>query len=304
MAYPTDTFTPTDLAASIPEIWGDRINDYFKCELVFAPFFVNRSDEAKNGGNTIHTPGLVAMSAQLKTNAAAVNLSSPADTTADLVINKWYYVAFSIEDAELSQVLHSYNTMKARAENAGYEIARQLEAEITSLFSGFSQVVGASTTAIADSDILAAIATLDSNCVPGITNNKKDVAFFFHPAVFWTQIQAIAKFSLAINAPIQDPVSKTPAFLLYGIPVYTSNQIPFVSGSSGRRNVLAHKEAIHWAASPVGSNGSKGSIVGSSGIRIQANYMPEFLGTLVVADSLFGVVANRDNALVQILSVE
>src|SRR5574343_1631526 len=198
MAFPTDTYTAGDLAASIPEIWSPKINDYFKCELVFAPFFVDRSSELSMGGDTLHTPGLVAMSANAKSNGAAVTLNSPADDTKDLVVDQWYEVSFAIEDKEAAQVLHSYTTMNARAENAAYEIARTLEAAIASLFAGFSEVVGSSTTNVADSDIRKAIATLDANCVPGIGNNKKDVAFFFHPTVFWRQLQNIDKFSLAI----------------------------------------------------------------------------------------------------------
>ena len=290
------------MAASIPEIWGEKINNYFKCELVFAPFFTDRSSEMMMGGDILHTPGLVAMSANAKTNGLAVTLNSPADTTIDLTVDQWFEVSFAIEDKEAAQVMRSYETMRSRAENAGYEIARKLEAAIAALFSGFSTSVGASTTVVLDSDIRNAIATLDSNCVPGIGNNKKDVAFFFHPNVFWKQLQAIDKFSLAINAPVQDPVAKTPAYLLYGIPVYTSNQVPFVSTTVGRINLLAHKDAIHWATSPLGYGGSKGAKVGSSGIRVQSNYIPDYLSTVTTADILYGVVENRDNAGVQILS--
>jgi hypothetical protein len=302
MAFPTDTYTAADLAASIPEIWSSKINDYFKCELVFAPFFTDRSSELAGGGDTLHTPGLVAMSANTKTNGQAVTLNSPADTSVDLVVDDWQEVSFAIEDKEAAQVMHSYVTMSARSKNAAYEIARALETKIASLFAGFSTSVGSSTSNIADSDIRNAISTLEANCVPGVGNNKKEVAFFFHPTVFWRQIQNIDKFSLAINAPVQDPVAKTPAYLLYGIPLYTSNLVPFASGSAGRVNVLAHPDAIHWATSALGSGGSKGAKVGASGIRVQANYIPDYLSTVVTADILMGAVENRDNAGVKILS--
>lgn len=307
MAFPTDTYTASDLAASIPEIWADRINDYFKCELVFAPFFTDRSSEVRMGGDTLHTPGLVAMSVNSKTNGVAVTLNSPADTTKDLVIDQWRECSFAIEDKEAAQVLNSYTTMQSRAENAAYEIARDLESAIAALFTGFSSSVGASTTVLADSDIRSAIATLTSNCVPGISNNagrQNDVAFFFHGDVFWNQVQAMDKFSLAINSPVQDPVAKTPMFKLYGIPVYISNQINHVASTTGRINVLAHKDAIHWATSPLGYGGSKGAKVGANGIRVQANYIPDYLSTVVTADILYGVIENRDNAGVRILTSE
>jgi len=44
----------------------------------------------------------------------------------------------------------------------------------------------------------------------------------------------------------------------------------------------------------VGSKSS--SMVGSMGVRVQSNYIPDFLSTVTTADVLYGVVENRDNA--------
>lgn len=301
MAFATDTFTDTDLEVMIPEIWGERINDFFKCALNIAPFFTDRSGELMNGGDTIHTPNLTQMSANVKVNATAVTLNSPTETAIDLVVNNWYEVSFAIEDKEAAQVKHSYTIMERYAKNAAYTIARTLETAIATLFSGFSQTVGASTTNIADSDIRQAIATLESNCVEGLYDGE--VAFIMHPNTFWRQVQALDKFSLAINSPVNDPTAKKPAGYLYGLPVIVSNLVPNVASTNGRRNVLIHKDAIHWATSPLGSGGSKAtSMVGSMGIRVQSNYVPQFLSTVTTADILYGVIENRDNAGVQILT--
>lgn len=43
-------------------------------------------------------------------------------------------------------------------------------------------------------------------------------------------------------------------------------------------------------------------MVGSSGVRVQANYIPECLGTLVTADIVYGVVRNRNEAGCHILT--
>lgn len=162
------------------------------------------------------------------------------------------------------------------------------------MFSGFSTVVGASTTNLADSEIRQAIATLESSCV-NVYNG--DVAFFMHPNVFWKQVQNIDKFSLAINSPVNDPTAKKPAAFLYGIPVYTSAFVQYVASTTGRNNVLAHRDAIHWATSPLGAGGSMAnSMVGSSGVRVQSHYIPEYLTTVTTADILYGVIENRDTA--------
>lgn len=296
---PTGTFTGAsgDLDVFIPKVWGERINKFFEANLVMANHFTDRSSEVARGGNTLYTPNTTEISANVKNNATAVTLNSPTETSVTLLINQWYESSFAIEDREAAQVMHSYEIMNTYAQNAAYAVAKQIDTAIATLFSGFSQSVGTSTSVLVDSNIRAAIALLDAGNVP-----QENRAFFVHPNVFWNQIQALDKFSLAINSPVQDPVAKKPMAYLYGLPVYQTTQIQYVSGTTGRYNALAHKDAIHWATSPLGMGGSKGAMVGSKGVRVQANYDPTYLSTLVTADILYGVIENRDVAGVRILT--
>ncbi len=269
---------------------------------MIADFFVDRSSELADGGSALYTPNMTEMSANSKTNATAVTLNAPTDTKITLTVDQWYEVSFAIEDRENAQVKHSYYIQEMYAKNAGYTMAKKLEVALASLFSGFSGTAGTSATSVADSDILSAIAQLETNGV----DTTQDVAFFFSPNVFWKQLQAINKFSLAINTPINDPVAKRPAALLYGIPVYISNNIQYVSGSTGRYNALAHKDALHFATSPLGtasySNEAGSMMTGRYGVRVQSHYIPEYLSTLTTADLLYGTVENRDNAGIAIMS--
>ena len=299
MAFPTNSESSTTLAELIPELWGERVNDFFKLKLMMADFFTDRSAELAAGGSALYTPNLTEMSANSKTNAQSVTLNNPTETKITLTVDQWYEVSFAIEDREAAQVKHSYYLQEKYAMNAGYTMAKKLEVALASLFSGFSTQVGASTTNLADSDIRAAIAALES---VGI-DTTEDVAFFISPNVFWKQIQNIDKFSLAINSPVNDPTAKTPKATLYGIPVYVSNNIQYVSGTTGRYNALAHKDALHFATSPLGGGGSMGSsMTGKYGVRVQSHYIAEYLSTVTTADLLYGVVENRDNAGVAILT--
>lgn len=305
MAFPTTSETLTTLASYIPALWGEKINDFFKLKLMVADFFVNRSEELAQGGNILYTPSTTEMSANQKTNATAVTLNAPTDSKITLTVDQWYEVSFAIEDREAAQVKHSYYLQEKYAQNAGYTMAKKLEVAITTLFSGFSTTVGGSAQNLLDSDIRAAIAALEA---VGI-DTQTDVAFFVSPAVFWKQIQSIDKFSLAINSPVNDPTAKMPRASLYGIPVYVSNNIQYISGSTGRANALAHKDAIHFATSPLGTGGSMASNSGSSmtgkyGVRVQSHYVPEYLSTITTADLLYGVIENRDDAGVYIKSAE
>lgn len=296
MAFPTGTFTGTNLASFIPSIWGDRINDFFKRKLVLGNFFTDRSEELADGGKTLYTPALTEMTANSKTNATAVTLNSTTESPVTLTVDTWYEVSFAIEDKEAAQVKKSYNLQEAYAKNAAYTIAKQLDDAIAALFSGFSSTVGSSTANVADSDIRSAIATLEAANI-----DLDECAFFFHPTVFWRQLQAIDRFALAVNAPVQDPVAKRPMASLYGIPVYVTTAVSYVSSTTGRINLLAHKDAIHFATLSLEKQ-SPNTKIGEYNVRIQSNYIPEYLSTVTTADIVYGVVKNRINAAVQILS--
>ncbi len=297
MAFPTGTETQTTLAVEIPLKWGQRVNDFYKQKLVCADFFVDRSDEVTDGARSLYTPTLTEFAANAKSNATTVTLNSPTDTKITLTISNWYECSFAIEDAEAAQIFASYSLMERYAKNCGYEIAKILDVAIATIFGTFTNSVGSSTVNLADSDIRAAIAYQESNNV-----DIEECAFFLSPNVFWKQLQGIDKFSLAINSPVQDPVAKLPRATLYGIPVYISNSIQYVSGTTGRYNALAHSDAIHFATAPLGAGGSLGTMVGSNGIRVQSNYVPQYLSTVTTADILYGVILNRAIAGVNVVT--
>jgi len=299
MAFPTGTESSVSLASYIPEIWGERINEFYRARLVAAPFFTDRSDELAGGGDTLYTPNTTEFTATAKSLGVAVALNSPTDTKVTLTVSNWYESSFAIEDNDAAQMKRSYSVMERYAKNCGYAIAKTLDTAIVALFADFSNSVGSSITNLQDSDIRSAFAYLEANNV-----DSMEAAWFFHPTVFWRQIQRIDKFSLAVNSPVNDPTAKRPAGYLYGQPVYLTTQIAYhvPSGTAGRNNAFVHADAIHWATSPLGAGGSEGAMVGSSGIRVQSNYIPEYLSTVTTADILYGVVENRDVAGVRVLT--
>lgn len=164
--------------------------------------------------------------------------------------------------------------METLAKNASYTVAAAYEDAIIALFDNFSQVVGTSAAGLADSNIRRAIQYLDAAKVP-----SRDRAFFMSPKAIWTDLMAIDKFTLVQNAPGADPVMKGMVGYLYGIPVIMSNRIGTTNGSA--QNALAHKDAIVHA---------------STIMRVQSNYIPQYLSTVTTADVVFGVIENRDTS--------
>lgn len=289
-AFPLATESDASLDSFIPTIWGQRINEFYRNKLTAAPFFVNRSDELADGGDTLYTPEVSELTANAKTTGAVVTLNSYSEVKRTLSVSNWYESSFAIEDMQAAQTKRSYSIMEAYARSAGYAIAKKLDTAIVTQFQSFVNAVGSSTNNLGDSDIRAAFAYLETTGV-----DSTEAAWFVTPNVFWKQIQAIDKFSLAVNSPVNDPTAKRPSGHLYGQPVYVTAQITTLSSPSGGvANALAVPDSIHWATSPLGSGGSKAnSMVGSEGVRVQSNYIPEYLSTVTTADICYGTVLNR-----------
>lgn len=297
MALGTNHFTTAALTVDIPTVWGEAINDYFKYKLVLASFFVDRSDELADGGSTVYTPNIVALSTNTKTQGSQVTLNTPTQTKVDLVVSTWKESSFVIEDREKAQLKKSYYLQDMFAKSAGYEVGQDLDDAIAALFSGFSTSFGASTTNLADSDLLAALATLENAGTPGIYEG--DVAWILHPNTFYRQIGSVDKLTLWQNTGTEKLRGGQPTRALYGIPVLVTPAVPTSSGS--RLNVLAHKDAIHWARLSMPVSTEMG-YVGTEGVRVQQSYVHEYLGDLVTVDLCYGVIENRDGAAVLLKS--
>lgn len=303
MALGTNHMSSTTLDVLIPEIWGNRINDFFRQSLTMANFFTDRSDELVAGGDILHTPNLTEMSANTKNNGSQVTLNNPTEEKIDLTVTTWVEVSFLIEDREASTVKQSYTLQERYVMNAAYTAAAALEDDIAALFAGFSQSVGASTTNLADSDIRQAIAYLHVANVPiDYMNPGSEVAFFLHPNVMWLQVMALDRFTLLQNTAGADPVNRGHVGYLYGIPVYVTNSCPFVSGTTGHYGFVGHKDAIHFATRNLGAGESMGASASAGGVRLQSSYEQSYLGTLSTADICYGVIENRDTAGVKILT--
>ena len=199
-------------------------------------------------------------------------------------LSKYYQVSALIKkwDKEAEQIKKSYNYMEALAKNAAFTVAAAYEDAIIALFDNFSQTVGTSAAALADSNIRRAIQYLDEAKAP-----QKDRAFFLTPKQVWSDVQSIDRFSLLVNTVASDPVLKGHVGYLYGIPVIMSERIGATTGSA--QSCLAHKDAI---------------VHGSTIMRVQSNYIPQYLSTVTTADVVYGVIENRDTSGVWIATAD
>ena len=280
MAWPSG-FDGTDIDVFRPAIWAEKINEFFRANLVAANFFLDMSGELSGGGDTIYIPNLAEITALVKTNAAAVAPNETTQTTVTLTIDTWYYAAVMIEKREMAQIKQSYMLQERYAKALAYANAKQLETAICTLFQGFSQTAGSSSATLVDSDIRTAIKQLDVANVP-----QTERAFFFHPNEIWGDLMAIDRYTL-LEQSGRGVITEGAVAMLYGIPVYSTTTITATT-PLGRCGALAHKEAIAWAS--------------LYGVATDTNYIPEYLATLITSDIVYGVIENRDAAGVLIQS--
>ena len=275
--------TETHNATLIPEVWSAQLNDFFRANLRTAAFFEDWSEDVDEGGDIIHVPTISEMTANDKVVGSEVTLNAQTQGTVDLTINTHKEVSFIIEDAVKSKIKRSYRLQERFMKNAGYTVAATLEDSLITLFGSFSNTVGASDSVFRDSDIRDAIAFLDTADVP-----PDDRAFFLHPNVIWKQLMAIDKFTLVQNTGGADPVLKGQVGTLYGIPVVGTSRLGTLLGH--RVGALAHSSALAFATGNIAGVNQAGTV------RMQSDYLLEFLGDLVVADIIYGVIENRDTS--------
>jgi hypothetical protein len=250
------------------------MNNFYRDNLKAAKFFTDLSADVASGTKTLLIPNITEMTAHAKSNATVVTLNNPTDNQVTLTVDTWYECSFAIEDKEAEQVKKSYNYMAKLADNAAYTVACKYDDAITALFVGFSQTVGTSAAALADSNVRRAIQYLDEASAP-----QEGRAFFLTPKQVWSDLQAIDKFSLLVNTNAADPSLKGHIGFLYGIPVIMSDRLGSTNGSAN--SCLAHKDAIVHA---------------STIMRVQSNYIPQYLSTITTADVVYGAIENRDTS--------
>jgi hypothetical protein len=292
------------LTADIPLLWGQKINDYFRYNLSLAAFFIDRSEELSDGGSDVYTPNIIALATNAKTTNSQVTLNQPIQTKNTLTVSTWKESSFVIEDREMAQLKKSYYLQDKFAKSAAWEVAQDLDDAIAANFTTFSlNILGTGTSNVADSSLLAAIAVLETAGVPGIYTG--DVAWIFHPNTFYRQVGSVDKLTLWQNTQTELPRSKAPTRSLYSIPVIVSPAVPLGAGvaaeSGSRLNLLAHKDAIHWARLTLPVKATSG-YVGTEGVRVQQSYIQEYLGELVSVDLCYGTMLNRQEAAVKIRS--
>ena len=286
---------PTDAGQFIPEVWSDDVIASYKKNLVIAGLVTMINHKGKKG-DTIHVPAPARGQAYAKAENAVVTLNATSGSTVDILINKHYEYSFVVEDIVETQALSSLR--RFYTEDAGYALATQVDVDLRNLAATWNSgtaysgaVIGSDGStayvgtgagngaALTDAGIRKVIQTFDDEDVPG-----RDRVLVI-PPVEKRRLLGVSRFTeQAFVGETGSGNSVRNGFVgdLYGVSVFVSTNVATVESL----NSVPYRPCLFF---------QKQSLVLAEqmGVRTQAQYKQEALGTLVTADRLYGVKSLR-----------
>lgn len=268
------------------DIWSKELTRAFEANLVLANK-VSRFDSESQNAKSVFVPNLSNLEALDKIANTSVTLQSPSETGTTLLLNKHKHVAFVIEDA--LKVQQNYNLMSEYTNKAGYALKKALDTDIANLATGFSQTSGTYNTTITTAAVLSAVQLLDDADVP-----QTDRVWVLKPHAVndlrtisdYTRFDGTGYAGAQANGAIGNGSGGREnglVGLLYNAPVYMSTQV--YASSTSISNLYIHKEAIALGI--------------QQEVRVQSDNRIDYLGTLVVADLMYGMIERRNEAGVE-----
>jgi hypothetical protein len=282
-------FTTTTSAVFVPEVWSMQTVVATEKKLVAAKLVSRFDADVAGKGDVIHVPQVSNFS-QARTKAADTDVTLDAITESEvqITVDKHKYVAFALEDILVKQ--SAYDLESFYTEKAGYEIAKAVDTDLLSLYTGLTTTDAGSYEAnITDAFILSGMNVLLANDVP-----REDLNMVIH-AQQVTALLGIDKFVKAdflgqYDQPTRVADGYQSNYLfgsIYGIPVYFSTNVQVTAGTTSQvHNVLIHKEA--W------------SLAMQQAPRVQKQYLVQKLSDVVVTDIIYGVKTLRGDFGVEI----
>jgi N4-gp56 family major capsid protein len=282
-------------AGFIPEVWSDEIIAAYKKNLVAANLIKKMNMKGRKG-DVVHFPAPARGDATAKSSETEVTLIQESGTEKTVTINQHYEYSRLIEDFAEVQALSSLR--RFYTDDAGYALSKRIDTDILVLGreaqggtanndydkayiggDGNTLYVNANDneSAITDTGFRRAIQRLDDADVPMDNRN------FVIPPSARNTIMGLSRFTEQAFVGSGETIRNGQIGDMYGVKVFVSTNATTTAGGA-RIALLFHPE---WAV-----------LVEQLGVRVQTQYKQEHLGTLLTADTLYGVGELRDTSAV------
>lgn len=299
----TNTYDVTDAANFIPQVWSLETLAAYKANLVMAALVTTLNHKGKKG-NAINIPVPNRGAASQKTANNVVTLITDTAGTIQVTIDQQWEYSRLIEDIVEVQALPSLR--RFFTDDAGYALAKRVDTAIHALaatWGGATAYLQASTGAvigsdgntrwdptantntgngatIADAGVRRVIQRLDDNDTPS------RFRYLTVPPVEKRKLLGEARFteqSFVGEAGKANSIRNGYVGDLYGMELYVSSNCATVlatDASTSYRAALAFQREALVLAEQLAP-------------RVQQQYKLEALGTLIVADTIYGVKTVR-----------
>jgi N4-gp56 family major capsid protein len=283
MSLGSNHITPTTAANFIPELWALDVLEAAESNLVMANLVTRFDDVASEGGDVINVPKISNFSAQNKAPNAQVTPQSATEEKVSITLSNHKEVSFLIEDIVAVQAKSSLREIYTK--KAGYAIAKAIDTHLLGLYAGLSQ--SSSAGEIGETTLLDAMTNLDNADAP------PEGRFLVICPEAKADILKLGKFTSRDYASPNDPNAPMQTGLLgdiFGCKVFMSNNVAATtdSGVDQHHNLMFQRGAFALAI--------------QLGPRVQANYVPEYLGTLVTVDVIYGYSILNEKLASEIIS--
>lgn len=272
--------TTTTEAVMIAQKWTKEVELPFYKALRFQELITQRGNLVQDGGNIINVPFLGTLTARSKASGTNVTYDNNTESTITINVNKQTYSAVLIED--IAKVQASYDLQNLYRAAQAEAVARQVDTDIASLYTGAGTVVAAGAT-VTDANIISVVTTLDGNNVPrsdrygiigsgtegDLLNVNKYVAY-----------DQTGQTGVAVkdNQTNDSLVGK-----LYGMELHMSNNLVVSAGPVGH-DVFFHKKALSIAMQLTPTYKMEDSV--------------DAIGMKAVLHCIYGVAVERPTALI------
>ncbi len=296
----TNSVDVTDAATFIPAVWSDEIIAAYRQNLVLGQLVTTMSHKGKKG-SVIHIPKPARGTASAKAANAVVTLIVDTAGEVTITIDKHYEYSKVFEDIVEVQALASLRRFYTG--DAGYALSKQVDVNIRDLAATWNSgtaysgaVIGSNgstaydttsagnAAALTDIGIRTAIQFLDDGDVPGMDR------VLVIPPVEKKRLLGVTRFTeQAFTGEVGSGNSIRNGRVgdVYGVNIYVSSNVAQIAAADTttlvRIALLFQKQAL--------------VLVEQMGMRVQSQQKLDALGTLVVADRLYGVKTLREEGV-------
>lgn len=303
----TNSIDVTDVAEFIPDVWSDDILAAYKKNKILAQL-VSKINHKGRRGDTIHIPKPTRGAASAKAANNVVTLVAQDSSEVTVSLDKHYEYSFVIEDIVELQGMPSLR--RFQTDDAGYALALQMDIDLRNLAATWNSgsaysgaVIGSDGStaysasantntgngaALTDAAIRRVIQTFDDADVPGRDR------YFVIPPVEKRRLLGVTRFTeqaFTGETGSENSIRNGLVGDLYGNPVYVTSNLASVAATD---TTTFYRPVLYFQKSSI-------VMAEQQGVRVQAQNKLEALGTLVVADTVYGVKSVRSEGAIAIM---